>query len=1064
MSMLQLQLCTAPHTGTYTRLYNNQYRIQKYCLSTVKKYTHTINLPQTTFNLHSNPLQRESLLHNKLTAQLYRYQQSTRIPDNKFILHDGPPFANGVLHIGHYLNKTLKDIILRQQLQYNSARQIQYIPGWDCHGLPIEIKALEQIKLIHNQYNPDNNNTNNQSINNKLSSDDIRQLCREFAQSAIDNQSINFQQWCILGEWKTPYITMSPQYESAQLDIFNSMYNNGLIYRALKPVYWSPVSVTALAEAELEYNDKHLSPAIYTLFQCKSVGELNQLNIDSEIINNLSVLIWTTTPWTIPANVAIAYNQLFQYAIVCIAPHEQYTSSNDIQSTDNDTEQVQFKSIMTRLQQQSVPQHIIVGVDRIDALQSLLQRNITVLHKFDGTLLHDMICINPITGNNSILIEGSHVANDTGTCLVHTAPAHGHDDFNICKQYGIDELPLFVDEHGRYNTSAPTQLHTKYIFTSGNATVINMLLNNNSLLHLDKYIHRYPYDWRSKTPVIIRTTKQWFCRLDQLSQSALNVLSDVNTIPLHGKQRLMNTIGTRVEWCISRQRYWGLPIPVFYHKTTGDVLLNDMTIQHIKSLVSQYSSDCWYTMSERELLPSDIDSTQYIKGNDTLDVWFDSGSSWNAIQTDHGNNNELTRADIYLEGSDQHRGWFQSSLLTCVALYNQSPYKTLITHGFVLDHKYRKMSKSIGNVIDPNILINGCDAMKSSPGQAKQIQQPALGVDVLRLWVASVDYTNDVCIGNDTIKKVQLQLNKLRTTMKFIIGNINDFNVQTNSVSYNELLHIDQYMLHQLRQWQSDITQYYQQYNYRAIYSYISELQSTELSAFYMDICKDRLYIDSINGIQRRSSQTVLYYICDFLLKSVAAIIPYTSEEIYCALPMTLQQSLHYHTVYDTIYNSIFTAGWYNNSDSYIKSNNISYEYITMIKLIKHDTNKLIELCKSQHKLSIGSNVDVDVILHIPENTVLHNMLQHITNYELNTILLTSNTAVITVSDVNTVTRTCNHAIMDTYDIKLNDQSIQYNISIIEAKRNGCKCPRCWKYSTSTHNEYLCPRCESVLQ
>lgn len=1054
-------------------------------------------------------LQRESQLLDHITTQLYQWQRTTRQHHQpKFILHDGPPFANGRLHIGHFLNKTLKDMINRYKLLQHY--YVEYVPGWDCHGLPIEQKVLEQLRSQSNTIG---------EVSDQLSPTEVRLLCRQFAAAAIEDQCKDFKRWAVIGEWDKPYLTMDPQYEVKQLDVFSTMHERGLIYRGLKPVYWSPASKTALAEAELEYVDNHLSPAVYVKFPIAQYSQqLRAAGVTAERFPQLSALIWTTTPWTLPSNIAIAYHNDLQYAVVKLGRSltEQQASPAPSQQSLSD-DQIAFKHIAQRLQHTaSQPneqsEFLLIGVDRIEDIQKLLNRQLTIEHTFSGSALEGVIASHPFISNQlSTFIHGNHVTTDAGTALVHSAPAHGADDWQVCKQHNLKEPPLLIDEHGHFNQNAPTELREKHIHTSGNKTVIDLLLQHSKLVHLEKYLHRYPYDWRSKTPVIVRATEQWFCKLDVLSQQALLALQNVQTVPANARNRFSAMLSTRSEWCISRQRHWGLPIPAFYHRQTGEVLMNSQTIQHLQNLVQQHGSNCWWSMSEAELLPADIDASQYVKGKDTLDVWFDSGSSWRSIQSDN-NPNQMTSADVYLEGGDQYRGWFQSSLLTAVATHGQAPYKTLITHGMVLDDKQRKMSKSLGNVVDPAVVIGGEIAAqviqpaqlaaatktvlqetaaanqpvnskhqqkqkqkqaKAQSGTSKQLTHKALGVDVLRLWVASCDYSIDMSIGSTSLQKVQDNFKRIRIIGKFLLGNLHDFIPSKHALPYDQLSSLDQYMLDRLHHWQQQITANYDQYDFRAVYSTLMDIIATDLSALYFEACKDRLYVDGVDSVSRRGAQTVLLHVLDWILKTIAPIIPFTAQEIYSSMSQPLKQACGADL--NNNYDGVFALPWWSQGQSHSPStvyaqptpNSHIVQHIDIIRQIRSRVNKCIEIAKTERHISIGSNVDAEVILYVQPDGLIANTLQAVGDTETNIILLTSYTIIKSydkladdeqiAKDSASLTGTVTTAGVDGSSTGSEQLGVRVSFA------GGVKCPRCWKYSVDDNDHNLCNRCSGVV-
>ncbi|EDZ96260.1 isoleucyl-tRNA synthetase [Limnospira maxima CS-328] len=683
-------------------------------------YKDTVNLPKTKFDMRANAVKREPELQ-KFWADNQIYDRlCENNPGDRFIIHDGPPYANGQLHIGHALNKILKDIINRYQTL--QGQKVRYVPGWDCHGLPIELKVLQQMK---------------QSEREQLTPLTLREKARDFALKTVEEQKTQFQRYGVWGDWENPYLTLTPEYEAAQIAVFGVMVLKGYIYRGLKPVHWSPSSKTALAEAELEYPEGHTSRSIYAAFRITSLAE-SVRELLSPYLPDLGVAIWTTTPWTIPGNLAVALNPELTYAVV---------------ETQGDSESpIEFK-------------YLLVAAELVERLSATFHTNLTVKATVKGALLENCTYKHPLFDRESpILIGGDYVTTESGTGLVHTAPGHGQEDYIVGQRYGLPILSP-VDENGDFTEEAG-EFAGLNVLKDANGAIIEALQEAGSLIKEEPYQHKYPYDWRTKKPTIFRATEQWFASVEGFREQALEAIKQVQWIPSQGENRITPMVSDRSDWCISRQRSWGVPIPVFYEEETGEPLLNEETINHVKDIIAQHGTDAWWKLSVEELLPESYvnNGKKYRKGTDTMDVWFDSGSSWAAVAKQRP---ELAYpADIYLEGSDQHRGWFQSSLLTSVANHGIAPYKTVLTHGFVLDEKGYKMSKSLGNVVDPAVVING--------GKNQQ-QDPAYGADILRLWVSSVDYSADVPLGKNILKQMSDVYRKIRNTARFLLGNLHDF-------------------------------------------------------------------------------------------------------------------------------------------------------------------------------------------------------------------------------------------------------------------------------------------------
>ena len=771
-----------------------------------------VRLPKTKFPRRSGPQHDPAIQEARGFDKLYNWQQENNSADKVFTLHDGPPYANGDLHMGHLLNKVTKDIINRYKVM--KGFRVHFRPGWDCHGLPIELKACRDMP-------PD------------ATPIDIRQTAESFARKTIEFQKSAFKRWGIMADWDNPYITMSKEYESNQIDVFYQMYKQGCIHRGYKPVYWSPSSITALAEAELEYRE-HTSRSVYLLYKCHAPS----LGCYS---NDIHALVWTTTPWTLPANKAICYNPAHSYTLI-----KQSTSSKAI----------------------------LVGTGQLQTLRDVLG-DYQVLGEFPGTVLSDCRYQDLFDGDTlRPFLPGDHVNSKEGTGLVHTAPAHGLEDYKIGTEHGLD-LTCMVDQNGRYETGTGMGLDGMEVLGLGNETVIDRLTAEGSIIHVSEFNHRYPYDWRSKGPVIIRSTKQWFASVKSLRDRAIGVLNGVKSVPKPATNRLVKQLGGIDEWCISRQRVWGVPIPVFFSVEEGrgeEYLMNDESIDHIKDLFSRYGSDCWWTLPIDKLLPPSLceGADRYRKGLDTMDVWFDSGSSWYSVSPGGV-------ADVYLEGKDQYRGWFQSSLLTSVAVQDKSPFRQLVSHGFVLDGEGSKMSKSLGNILSPKDVMN----------------EGGYEADTMRLWSVSSDFTSDVTISMDKLKVVNKMLRKIRSSLFFMLGNLSGFDPHSDLVPYHELPPLDQYQLHTLSRYYSQAEESFESFAFYRMCHFLMDFVRFQLSAFYFDIIKDRLYCDHVSGRGRLSTLTVLHHQLVYLLTSLGPILPHLVEEVAMYYPLE-QGTLHY--------------------------------------------------------------------------------------------------------------------------------------------------------------------------
>ena len=766
------------------------------------KLKETLHLGKTGFPMRGNLPNREGEWQKEWDEKdLYGQRQKLNEGKPSFVLHDGPPYANGNIHLGHSLNKISKDIIIRSKSM--SGFRAPYVPGWDTHGLPIEqVLAKQGVKR------------------KEMDIVEYRKLCHDYALSQVDKQRADFKRLGVSGDWEHPYVTLTPDYEAAQIRVFGKMAEKGYIYKGLKPIYWSPSSESSLAEAEIEYHDVK-SPSIYVAF--KVVDGKDLLDTDT------SFIIWTTTPWTLPANLGISANPDFDYVQIN-ADGRKFVVAKDLLETVS---------------------------------KEIGWENVEVLQEFKGEVLDLMTAQHPFYDRTSLLMLGDHVTLDAGTGLVHTAPGHGEEDYIVGKKYGLDVLsPL--DSRGCYTAEAPG--FEGMFYDKANPVVTKMLEENGSLLKLDFFTHSYPHDWRTKKPVIYRATPQWFASIDKFRQDILDEVEKVDWIIPWGKTRLYNMIRDRGDWVISRQRAWGVPLPVFYAEN-GEAILTHETIEHVAELFAEYGSNVWFEREAKDLLPEGFTHPGspngiFTKETDIMDVWFDSGSSHEAVLR---NRPELKfPADMYLEGSDQYRGWFNSSITTSVAINGVAPYKAVLSQGFTLDGEGRKMSKSLGNTIVPETVI-------------KQ-----MGADILRLWVSSVDYEADVRVSMDILAQVSEVYRKIRNTMRFLLANTTDFDSKANRVAYEDLRSVDKYMMVRLNQTIEQIRKEgYDKYNFLHIYRTVVNFLTVDLSSFYLDFAKDVVYIEAADNHERRCMQTVFYDIAVALTKLLTPIIPHTAEEIW---------------------------------------------------------------------------------------------------------------------------------------------------------------------------------------
>ena len=769
------------------------------------KMKETLQLGKTAFPMRGNLPNREAEWQKDWEKKgLYEQRQKLNEGKPTFVLHDGPPYANGNIHLGHSLNKISKDIIIRSKSM--SGFRSPYVPGWDTHGLPIE-----QVL------------TNKGVKRKEMTVAEYREKCKEYALSQVDKQRNDFKRLGVSGDWEHPYITLDPEYEAAEIRVFGKMAEKGYIYKGLKPIYWSPSSESSLAEAEIEYKDVK-SPSIYVAFNVADGKGL--------LDNETAFVIWTTTPWTLPANLGISVNPDFTYVEVK-ADGRKFVIAKDLLATVKEA----------------------VGWEEVE-----------VLREFSGEKLDRMTAQHPFYDRTSLVMLGDHVTLDAGTGLVHTAPGHGEDDYIVSRKY---DLPVIspVDSRGVFTDEAPG--FEGIFYDKANPMITELLEEKGALLKLDFFTHSYPHDWRTKKPVIYRATPQWFASISKFRQDILDEVEKVDWLIPWGKTRLYNMIRDRGDWVISRQRAWGVPLPIFYAEN-GEAIITPETIEHVANLFAEHGSNIWFMREAKELLPAGFThpgspNGEFTKETDIMDVWFDSGSSHEGVLRER---EELTfPADMYLEGSDQYRGWFNSSITTSVAINGVAPYKSIISQGMVLDGEGRKMSKSLGNTILPEKVIN------------------QMGADILRLWVSSVDAEADVRVSMDILNQVSEVYRKIRNTMRFLLANTSDFNPAEHTVAYADLRSVDKYMTVRLNQVIQEIRENgYEKYNFMHIYRTVMNFLTVDLSSFYLDFAKDVVYIEAENDYQRRCMQTVFYQTLVSLTKLLTPIIPHTAEEIWSFL------------------------------------------------------------------------------------------------------------------------------------------------------------------------------------
>ena len=937
------------------------------------EYKDTLNLPKTQFKMRANLAQEEpKILRFWEEQEIYKKVLEKKKNLKKYILHDGPPYANGNIHIGTAYNKILKDIIPKYKSMkgYNA----HYVPGWDTHGLPIEYQVTKNLEVTLSDIDPV----------------ELRRKCKEYAQHYIKVQREEFKRLGVMGEWDNPYLTFDPVYEAKQIEIFSQMFSKGYIYKGLKPVYWCAHCETALAAAEIEYNNKE-SFSIYVRFLIKD--NLEEIFPESKLGKNY-VLIWTTTPWTIPGNMAIALHPDIEYSLVKTEKGNLLLASALI------------RGVMKEI---GITDYKIMGTEK-------------------GKLFENIRCKHPLFERDSIIIMGSHVLLEEGTGCVHTAPGHGQEDYDMGIKY---KIPIFttLDSQGRFNEEAGKFKGLTY--EEGNTAVIKELQENGNLLKVGKITHSYPHCWRCKQPVVFRATEQWFVLIDAFRDLALSEIEKVHWVPIWGKEKIYEMVKSRTDWCISRQRVWGVPLPVFYCKKCGEIIVNNETISLIKDLFLEKGSDSWFAMSAKDILPKDYQcpycqGKNFEKEKDIMDVWFDSGCSHAAVLTQR---NELHwPAELYLEGTDQHRGWFQTSLLTSVAALGKAPYKTVLTHGFIVDAEGKKMSKSLGNVIAPQEIIK------------------KYGADILRLWVASSDYKTDIRISAKILDQLVEIYRRIRNTVRFIIGNLYDFNPETDIISYDKLTELDRLILSNFQSLIMKVNEDYEKFEFHSLYHEIHNFCAIELSSFYLDIIKDRLYTSFSNSTERRSAQTVLYLILYDLVKLIAPVLSFTAEEIWQHLRAIKKDEA-----------SIFLTTWPKINQEYVHQD-LEQKWDKILK-IRKDVLKALEIKRQEG--FIGNSLEAQVNIYT-EDKETYDYLNSFANLPVRVSTQTGQLeTVFIVSKVEVIYGEKN-PLPEVYP----GEEIP-TIKVLITKALGKKCERCWCYSETvgedTKYPTICHRCTAVI-
>lgn len=925
-------------------------------------YNKTLNLPATDFPMRAGLPKREpAMLAAWEEGHLYEKLMEKNEGKPLYVLHDGPPYANGNIHIGTAMNKIIKDIIVRY---HNIAGfKSPYVPGWDTHGLPIELKARAKAGVENAA---------------KMSPLELRAICKEFALSYVDDQRKQFKRLGILGEWDNPYLTLAPEFEARQIEIFGEMAMKGYIYKGLKPVYWCPECQTALAEAEIEYAEDPCY-SVYVKFQViDDKGLLTAKGIEP---SSTYFVIWTTTTWTLPANVAICLGPEFTYQVLHCGD-EYYIMAEGLADA---------------------------------AMQQAGKSDYEVVASFTGAQLERMVTQHPfLPERKPLIIVGDHVTLESGTGCVHTAPGHGVEDFDVCKKY--PELPVVVpvDNEGHMTQEAGA-ICAGMTTDQASKAIAKHMEETGSLFAMQKIIHQYPHCWRCKEPVLFRATEQWFCSVESFKDEAVKAIEGVKWIPAWGEERIKSMVRERADWCISRQRLWGVPIPIFYCESCGEPIIDRSFIQAVSDLFRREGSDGWYAYEADDILPKGAacphcGGHHFRKESDIMDVWFDSGTSHAAVLD--GRDYLKWPADIYMEGGDQYRGWFQSSLLTAVAWRGEAPYKCVLTHGWTVDGEGRKMSKSVGNVILPEEVVN------------------EYGADILRLWVASLDYRVDVRLSKEILKQLSESYRKIRNTARFILGNIHDFTPDADSVPDEALEEVDRWALMRLNELIEQVRAAYEAFEFHDALHRMHNFCVVDMSNFYLDVLKDRLYVEKADSVTRRAAQTAIYRILNVLTRLLAPILAFTSEEIWSYMPHSRDEDSR-----SVLFNELPTAQ--KPADSAFMGK------WDKIHALRDDVQKALELARTQK--TIGASLDAKVTLFCKGD-----ILAFVKSAEklLEKVFMVSE---LKISEDG----------QGTFNGEIT------NLSITVEHADGNKCARCWSYSESVGQDAahpdLCDRCANII-
>ncbi|MFB2651928.1 isoleucine--tRNA ligase [Shewanella seohaensis] len=928
-------------------------------------YKFTLNLPETEFPMRGNLANREPEMLERWTKDgLYQQIRDSRIGRTPFILHDGPPYANGSIHIGHSVNKILKDIIVKSKTM--SGFDAPYVPGWDCHGLPIELKVEQKVG----------------KPGQKISAAEFREECRKYAAEQVDGQRADFIRLGVLGDWQKPYLTMDFATEANIVRSLSKVIENGHLHKGVKPVHWCTDCGSALAEAEVEYEDK-TSPAIDVAFTATDSKALAAQFGVSDYSHPVAMVIWTTTPWTLPANRALSISPELDYSLVEFVKEG---ATHAVILVD-----VLVEACMTRYGAES---HSVLG-------------------KVKGAALELVRFKHPFLAFDVPAILGDHVTTDAGTGVVHTAPGHGQDDFVVGQKYGL-EVANPVGDNGVYKPD--TEFFAGQHVFKANDNVVALLKEKGALLHHVAYRHSYPHCWRHKTPIIFRATPQWFISMDNqnLRKQALSEIEQTQWIPDWGQSRIEKMVENRPDWCISRQRTWGVPITLFVHRETEELHPDSVSLMaRVANRIEQEGIQAWWDLDAAELLGEEAE--QYRKVTDTLDVWYDSGSTFASVvgarPEFHGHG-----VDLYLEGSDQHRGWFMSSLMISTAMTGKAPYKQVLTHGFTVDGKGRKMSKSIGNVIAPQQVTN------------------KLGADILRLWVAATDYSGEMTVSDEILNRSADAYRRIRNTARFLLANLNGFDPAKDLVAVEDMVALDRWAVRRAAALQQEIIEAYEQYNFHIVTQKLMQFCSVELGSFYLDIIKDRQYTAKQEGHARRSCQSALFHIAEAMVRWIAPILSFTADEVWQLLPG--QRDAY-----------VFTQEWYQDLQSITLDTDLSDAYWENLLTVRNEVNKVIEQARRDKR--IGGSLEAEVTLFA--DAALTEQLTHIGD-ELRFVLLTSEAKVLPLAD----------ATSDAVETELASLKLVVNATTAE------KCERCWHHreevGTIEAHPTLCHRCVTNIE